>query len=272
MMRAKKIKSILLKPTPTVLSAMGHFAVLVIMLVATGDPDMPEPVSLRAEIVNAVAIDKKVLEREIKGIRSAEIRKEKALKRQLDLATKKAKDAVEKRKVEERHLRQIKKQKKDMEVASRKAATKQAEAEKNASLAIKKADKERRLAAEAARDREKAEKNRNEIEAARDRAKIKAQVDADQNEINKLLVAIHGRVRRSFNILPNFQELSCVLKIRLLPDGNVASVAIQKSSGNEIFDRHAENAVRKAAPLPVPESVRLFRKMRSISFVFDPMF
>jgi len=36
------------------------------------------------------------------------------------------------------------------------------------------------------------------------------------------------------------------------------------------FDRSAENAVRKVAPLPVPASDTIFEKMRSISIVFRP--
>ena len=52
----------------------------------------------------------------------------------------------------------------------------------------------------------------------------------------------------------------------------MATVSVQKSSGNEVFDRHAENAVRKSAPLPVPDEPQIFKKMRRISFVFDPKF
>ena len=77
-------------------------------------------------------------------------------------------------------------------------------------------------------------------------------------------------MQQSFTILPGFEGLSCVIRITLVPGGEVAGVQIVQSSGNAAFDRQAENAVRKAAPLPVPEDPRLFQQMRSLSIVFAP--
>jgi len=43
------------------------------------------------------------------------------------------------------------------------------------------------------------------------------------------------------------------------------------SSGDPIFDRSAENAVRKASPLPVPQDRNLFnQEFRVFTFVFKP--
>jgi colicin import membrane protein len=56
----------------------------------------------------------------------------------------------------------------------------------------------------------------------------------------------------------------------MLPGGEVADVRIVQSSGNEIFDRQAEAAVKKASPLPVPADPRLFEKVREINFIFAP--
>jgi colicin import membrane protein len=43
------------------------------------------------------------------------------------------------------------------------------------------------------------------------------------------------------------------------------------SSGDAVFDRSAENAVRKASPLPVPQDKVLFNKdFRVFAFVFKP--
>jgi colicin import membrane protein len=55
-----------------------------------------------------------------------------------------------------------------------------------------------------------------------------------------------------------------------MPGGEVMGVEIVKSSGDATYDRQAENAVRKASPLPVPEEARLFQKFRRFNLVFSP--
>ena len=62
----------------------------------------------------------------------------------------------------------------------------------------------------------------------------------------------------------------CTLRITIIPGGEVGVIEILKSSGDATFDRQAENAVRKAAPLPFPSDPRLIRKLRSFTFDFCP--
>ena len=145
-------------------------------------------------------------------------------------------------------------------------------ADRKAKVAQEKAKEADLKVVEAEKMRRAAQAQYKETELARKQAASFAEKEAESAEIARYTTAIHGRVRRFFNILPNFEGLICVLDIRLLPDGNVATVSVQKSSGNEVFDRHAENAVRKSAPLPVPDEPQIFKKMRRISFVFDPKF
>lgn len=64
--------------------------------------------------------------------------------------------------------------------------------------------------------------------------------------------------------------LSCLVHVRLAPGGEVLAVSIVKSSGNALFDRSVENAVYKAAPLPVPDDPQLFKYVREINIKFDP--
>jgi colicin import membrane protein len=56
----------------------------------------------------------------------------------------------------------------------------------------------------------------------------------------------------------------------MIEGGKVVEATIAKSSGNALFDQRAENAVYLASPLPVPEEIRVFEKMRSIRFTFEP--
>lgn len=64
--------------------------------------------------------------------------------------------------------------------------------------------------------------------------------------------------------------LNCLVRVRLAPGGEVLAVSIVKSSGNTLFDRSVENAVFKAAPLPVPDDPQLFKYVREINIKFDP--
>lgn len=66
------------------------------------------------------------------------------------------------------------------------------------------------------------------------------------------------------------EGLSCLVRVRLVPGGDVLNVSIVKSSGNALFDRSVENAVYKAAPLPVPDDPQLFKYVREINIKFDP--
>lgn len=90
-------------------------------------------------------------------------------------------------------------------------------------------------------------------------------------EIQKYRYLIEQRVSRSWNRpLGAAKGLKCEVHVRLTPTGEVLSASVVRSSGNPIFDRSVENAVYKAAPLPLPADPTLFDNFREIRFVFDP--
>ncbi len=64
--------------------------------------------------------------------------------------------------------------------------------------------------------------------------------------------------------------LVCTIRVDLIPSGDVMSVQVIKSSGNQLFDDSAERAVYKASPLPVPQAADVFKKFRRFSFIFSP--
>ena len=106
-------------------------------------------------------------------------------------------------------------------------------------------------------------------------AKVEAQkakaathrVDAEQAKL-----AIKQKVNRSWiRPVSTTAGLKCNIRVRLLSDGTVMDAEIISSSGDEDFDRSAENAVNKASPLPVPKDKELFaREFRSFQFLFNP--
>ena len=207
----------------------------------------PKP---KVNIVDAVSVDKKQVEQELKRLKEKEDAQKAAdLKRQKEL------DALKKqRQQEEEKLKKIKKQKAE---AEKKRKAEQAR--------IKKLEAEKKRKAEAEKKaREEA------LQAELDAELAAEQEQQDLNEIQKYTLLIANAVENNFNKFGLPEGLSCVILIRLLEGGKVADVSIATSSGNDLFDKRAESAVYAASPLPTPEELRLFEKMRNIRFIFEP--
>lgn len=89
--------------------------------------------------------------------------------------------------------------------------------------------------------------------------------------VDKYRALIRQRVSQSWNRPVGVAKgLKCVVSVRLAPGGEVLSAKVVRSSGNATFDRSVENAVYKAAPLPLPEDPTLFDNFREIEFLFSP--
>lgn len=108
--------------------------------------------------------------------------------------------------------------------------------------------------------------------AAEEKARQQAaQTARTASEVDKYRALIRQRVSRSWNRpLGVVKGLKCVVSVRLAPGGEVLSANVVRSSGNTTFDRSVENAVYKAAPLPLPEDPTLFNNFREIEFLFNP--
>ena len=89
--------------------------------------------------------------------------------------------------------------------------------------------------------------------------------------VDEYKVAIRQKVSRNWVRPPGAsQGLKCMVKVRLVPSGEVLEAKVVRSSGNTVFDRSVENAVYKAAPLPIPTDTDLFDFFREIEFLFNP--
>jgi len=100
--------------------------------------------------------------------------------------------------------------------------------------------------------------------------KVKAATQRVEAEQAKL--AIKQKVNRIWiRPVSTTAGLKCTIRVRLLSDGTVMDAEVISSSGDEDFDRSAENAVNQASPLPVPKDKELFaREFRSFQFLFNP--
>jgi len=85
---------------------------------------------------------------------------------------------------------------------------------------------------------------------------------------------IHDLVQRNWSRPPSARnDMTAVLRIRLVPTGDVVDVEIVRSSGDAAFDRAAENAVRSVGRFTELQGMppRMFeRSFRSLLLTFRP--
>jgi colicin import membrane protein len=98
------------------------------------------------------------------------------------------------------------------------------------------------------------------------------QAEKDQVITNRIIINIRRSIANEFNKANLPEGLECILRVRLIPGGEVINVSIAQSSGNDIFDRRAESATWKASPLPVPDDKATFERLnlRDNNFTFKP--
>jgi len=277
-----------------VLSLILHIVIGALLIISFDFTPKPKNQTWKdVNVVEAVAVDKKQVELELARIKKIEEDKFKKEKKRLDDLEKKAKDLEQKRKEEEKKLADTKKKKiaeekkrktEQARVAKLQKEKKELEdkrklEEKRVKEAEQKAEKLKAEEADRKKREEEAkkaeeEKKRNDAEAARLRADeedMAAEIAADEKAelaskdqilINSIASKIKRSIENNFNKVGLPNGLECILRVRLIPGGEVIDVSIAKSSGNDIFDRRAVNATQKASPLPVPDDVATFERLR----------
>ena len=208
-----------------------------------------------------LATEQKKLEQkklEQKKLEQKKLEQKQAEQKQQAAEAEKKKQAEEKRLAEAEAKRKIEAEAKAKADAEAKAKTK-ADAEAKA-----KADAEAKAKAAAEAQRKAAEQALQAQIAAEDAAR-------DQSIISQYVGIIGDRVRRNWIQPPSSRVgLSCVVKVQLMPGGDVISAQVVQSSGDAAFDRSVEAAVYRAAPLPLPPDPGLFESFRTLTFNFSP--
>jgi len=109
-------------------------------------------------------------------------------------------------------------------------------------------------------------------EAAASAARELAETEAEQ--VMAYTAIIHDLVQRNWSRPPSARNnMTVVIRIRLVPTGDVVDVEIVRSSGDAAFDRSAENAVRAVGRFRELASMppRMFeRNFRSLLLTFRP--
>jgi len=156
----------------------------------------------------------------------------------------------EKREREKREKEKVEKEKAEKD--KRERLEREAEKKKQDDARKKREDEKRRA---------EEEKAKREAEKAREAA-----MAARQSELDRFRLAIQQKIKGKANIPDTVTgKPSVIVRIRILPGGEVLDMSIERSSGNRVYDAAIERAVRSASPLPVPPAdSELFPQFRDL--------
>jgi len=89
---------------------------------------------------------------------------------------------------------------------------------------------------------------------------------------NDIASQIRAKISKSWRYPPSARpDMEAVVRIQLVPTGEVVHVSIITGSGNEALDRSVLAAVNRAQPLPVPKDSRVFeQQFRNFVMAFRP--
>lgn len=274
-----------------------HLVLLVLLAVSVNfhtpmqTPDLPQ-----MNVVQAVAIDKAVIDAQAKRIQDKKDAEKRAERQRLAEIERKAREAEKKRQQEKERARQVELDKKRKAEEKRKADAAAAEAKRKAAekKRAEKAEAERkrkeqeRLKAEKAakekREREKKAEDERKRREAQERAEMERQMQeqlqAEQaaqqrrrsqqvlTELQKYTALIKQAIQRNLIVDQSMKGKSCRLNIRLASNGLVTQVRIL--NGDAILCRAAQTAVYKAETLPVSPEPDVYEKLRDINLTVEP--
>jgi len=213
--------------------------------------------------------------------RKAEEVKQKAAERKKKAAAAKKKEAQRKAALlKEKQLKEKQLKEKKLKEQKRKEAEKKAALEKRKKAeAKKKQEAKRKEEARKKAQQEKVEQLRKAEAEKKRQAEQKRKEERERADylrkskgiVNRHVALITQKIERNWRRpLGSPPKLQCKVEIALRASGNVVSVKIVESSGNQSFDRSVETAVRKASPLPVPADSAIFKEFEVMRLRFEP--
>lgn len=220
------------------------------------------------KIVKAAIVDKKAIDQAVQRQAAEELQKREDL-----LAQQRQADQLKQETAKiQQELALANAQKAKIEAAAKQAAQQKAKLEKE-QLQVKKQLEQQQLQAKKELEKQQIAKQ----QAAAKQAAIQAQQDRLAAEHQEFLLTEVEKYRAAFQaavednrILSSVfaGNISCKIRITLLPDGSILSVNIVEPSGNPAYDEMSAAAVYKSAPFPMPQDHELYSQLRDIVLSF----
>jgi len=267
-------------PLAVILSVIFHLALVAFFVFGINFGEEKIHSKPPVNVVKATVVDSSKRQAEVKKLKELDEQRKKKEKKRLE-------DLKKKRLAEKKKANDLKKKEIDKKVLDKKKLEKQkvAEAAKLAKLKAKKALAKKKKA-EALKKKKQAEVRKRKERLAKETA-AKEQLAREQSlrelaaeeesqmraqaAVASFTDLIRQKVERNWIQPPgDISGLSCVVRVRLIPGGDVIDAQVIKSSGNAFFDRSVELATRKAAPLPLPSDPSMFNYFRTLEFYFRP--
>lgn len=277
------------------LALLVHLAVLALLFVSVKWHQARQPAALKKEeIVRATVVNDAQVRAEMERLRQEQQRRQEdelASAKRAEDAKRAAQEAEARRAQEEQRLEQLKQteQARQLELkrteAARAEAKRRQDSERQAQQKrAQEAERKRAAAAEQQRQQAEAERKRVQDQKRKDaELALREQLQQEEKqredaraaralaEAERFKELIRQKVERSWTRPASAQQgLSCVVRVRLVPGGEVLDAHVVRSSGNAAFDRSVENAVFKSSPLPAPTDKYTFEYFRELEFTFNP--
>jgi len=202
---------------------------------------------------------------------------------------KRKKEARRKEDARKKALIREKKKKKEKERKAQEERQRKKEAEKKR---LKKLEKEKQLQDEKQKAQKQSEREQRLLERMREaevrEAQLQKQLESDRlteqlardqklalereiSETERFYSLIKSRIESRWHIPPNSKGLSVILRIKLLPTGELSGVRLLESSSQGAMDQSALSAVRSVKLFPVPQNKAVFEKyFRQFTMSFSP--
>lgn len=192
--------------------------------------------------VKVTTIDERLVKKELMKLEQADQQEER-----------RKNELVKKRKAEEKKLHELRQQR----VTEQKIEKKRLALLKEKKLKEKKEQAKQRKQEQLQRETEFKQKMQAEQERLQKEQEIAAQREAElkkkQTVIDQYMNLIEAKVFQNWIKPPgNLKGKVSELRVRLIPSGDVISIELSKSSGDPVYDKSVQAAVKKASPLPLP--------------------
>ncbi len=252
-------------PLSAVIAVLLHGLTLGFILYWNSSSSSSDLELVQPTIIKSLFIDENPLTRERIERQQAQLQRERELQRQRDEEQQRIEEEQRQREAEAERLRQQQlEQQRLLDEEERRRLLelqRQREREQEEQRRRELAEQQRR------RQQEEAESRRREEAAA-----VAARTEYEVMQSGVALIQQY--VQEVWSRPPSARNgMRAVLRINLLPTGEVTDVAIAESSGDPAFDRSAENAVYRAQPFSELEQmpIHVFNEnFRTLTLIFQP--
>ena len=256
----------------SIVAALGiHIVIFIALLYLQSAPEAQSLELIQPTVIKALFID------ENPQLRNQQLREQRLVEqqqrqeRQREEEQRQEQEARRQREAEQQRLEQEQAALREREELERQRAFAEREERKR-----READTERRRRQEIATETELSRQQEAERRRQQELAEASA-AEAARTEfelVQSATALIQRAVQEMWSRPPSARNgMRAILRIRMLPTGEVLDAAITESSGDSAFDRSAENALYRAAPFRELQGlpINVFNaNFRSLSLIFEP--